>query len=99
MSPENTSPSTDLVRWSFAINPAKRGAIEDHLADLGADVVIRDGQDFIVTWDEPEGDLSDVIEALWALNGEPFEVIEESFHRFALHTIDQIDDESNQQAA
>jgi hypothetical protein len=99
MSPDTTSPSTDLVRWSFTINPAQRGPIESHLGDLGADVLIRDGDYFIVTWDEPEGDLSDIIEALWALNGEPFEVIEESFHRLALHTIDQIDDESNQQAA
>jgi hypothetical protein len=99
MSPDTKSPSADLVRWSFTINPAHRGAIEGHLADLGADVLIRDGEYFIVTWDEPEGDLSEVIEALWALNGEPFEVIEESFHRLALHTIHQADDESNQQAA
>jgi hypothetical protein len=99
MSPETRSPSIDLVRWSFTINPANRGAIDGHLADLGADVLVRDGQDFIVTWDEPEGDLSDVIEAVWALNGEPFEVIEESFHRLELHTIHQAEDESNPQAA
>ena len=99
MSPVSTSPSTDLVRWSFTINPAHRGAIESHLADLGADVLIRDGEDLVVTWDEPEGDLSDVIEALWAINGEPFEVIEEGFHRLELHTIHQAEDESNPQAA
>jgi hypothetical protein len=99
MSPELPSPSTDLVRWSFTINPAHRGAIEGHLADLGADVLVREGQDFIVTWDEPEGDLGEVIEALWVLHGEPFEVIEEGFQRLELHTIHQAEDESNQQAA
>ena len=61
MSQDTKSASIDLVRWSFAINPAHRGAIEGHLADLGADILIRDGQDFVVTWDEPEGDLNDVI--------------------------------------
>jgi hypothetical protein len=89
----------DLVRWSFTINSAQRGAIESHLADLGADVLIRDGQDVIVTWDEPEDELSEVIEAIWALNGEPFHVIQEEFQRHGLHTIHHVDDESGEAAA
>jgi hypothetical protein len=93
------SATTDLVRWSFAINPDHRGAIEAHLIDLGADVLIRDGADFIVTWDEPEGDLSEVIEAIWALNGGPFDVTEEGFERRALHTIHHENDESGAEAA
>ena len=40
-----------------------------------------------MTWDEPEDDLAEVIEAIWALNGEPFEVIQEGFQRLELHTI------------
>lgn len=99
MSQDAKSASTDVVRWSFAINPANRDAIEGHLADLGADILIRDGQDFVVTWDEPEGDLTDVIEAIWALNGEPFDVIHEAFQRLELHTIQHVDDETSQQAA
>jgi hypothetical protein len=99
MSADTKSASTDLVRWSFTINPEHRAAIEDYLADLGADILVRDGQDFIVTWDEPEDEHSEVIEAIWALNGEPFEVIQEAFHRLELNTIHQIDDESSQQAA
>ena len=31
MSHDTKSASTDLVRWSFTINPAHRGAIEGHL--------------------------------------------------------------------
>jgi hypothetical protein len=99
MSHDMKSASTDLVRWSFTINPAHRVAIEGHLTDLGADVLVRDGQDFIVTWDEPEDDLSDVIEAIWGLHGEPFDVIEEGFQRLDLQTIQHVDDESDQQAA
>jgi hypothetical protein len=99
MSHDTKSASTDLVRWSFTINAAHRGAIEGHLADLGADILVRDGLEFIVTWDEPEGDLTDVIEAIWALNGEPFEVIQEGFHRLELHTIHHVEDDSNQEAA
>lgn len=99
MSPDMKSATTDLVRWSFTIHPARRGEIEGHLADMGADVLIRDGENLVVTWDEPEGDLSEVIEALWALNGEPFEVTEETFQRLELHTIQHVEDEANSQAA
>jgi hypothetical protein len=99
MSQDPKSSPTDLVRWSFTINPDHRAAIESHLADLGADVLVRDGQEFVVTWDEPQDDLSEVIEAIWALNGEPFDVIEEGFHRLELHTIHHVDDGASPQAA
>ncbi len=99
MSADLKSAATDLVRWSFAINPAHRVAIEAHLSDLGADVLVREGQDFVVTWDEPDDDLSGVIEAIWSLNGEPFDVIQEGFQRLELHTIQHADDEPGQAAA
>ena len=35
MSPE-THASPDLVRWTFAVDPGRRAAIEAHLDDLGA---------------------------------------------------------------
>ena len=99
MSHDPKSAQSDLVRWSFSIHPENRAAIETHLVDLGADVLVRDGQDLIVTWDEPEGDLNDVIEAIWALNGEPFDVVQEAFTRLELHTIQHVEDDSTQQAA
>jgi hypothetical protein len=99
MSPEANPASTDLVRWSFTIHPDRRVEIEGHLLDLGADVSVRDGHDFVVTWEEPEEDLSEVIEAIWSLNGEPFDVIQEGFHRLELHTIQHAEDESSPQAA
>jgi hypothetical protein len=100
MSPDTKSPSTDLVRWSFTIDPTHRAEIEIHLVDLGADVLVRDGQDLVVTWEEPESDLAEVIESIWSLNGESFEIVQEDFHRLALHTIQQADDgDTGQQAA
>lgn len=99
MSPEMNSGTPDLVRWSFTIDPAHREAIEGHLSDLGADVLVREGRDVLVTWDEPDqDDESEVIEALWALNGAPFEVVSETFHRLELHTIHHVDDEAAQAA-
>jgi hypothetical protein len=99
MSPEMNSGTPDLVRWSFSVDPTHREAIEGHLADLGADVLVREGHDFLVTWDEPEHEDSEVIEALWALNGAPFEVISETFHRLELHTIHHVDEEPGAAAA
>ena len=37
-----------------------------------------------MTWDEPEGGIDELIEELWAINGEPFEVTHEEFHRVNL---------------
>jgi hypothetical protein len=82
----------DLIRWSFTVNPAHRAGIEEHLNDLGLDVLVRDDAQFLVTWDEPEGDIDEVIEAIWALNQTPFEIIQEEFHRDNLVTVNQEDD-------
>ncbi len=99
MSPEMKSGTPDLVRWSFTIDPANREAIEGHLADLGADVLVREDREFLVTWDEPEqDDEAEIIEALWALNGAPFEVISETFQRLELHTIQHVEDDAAQAA-
>ena len=72
--------SIDLIRWTFSVNPAHKAAIEEHLSDLGLDVLVREDAQFLVSWDEPEGDLDEVIQALWALNEEPFEITQEEFH-------------------
>lgn len=99
MSHDTKSGTTDLMRWSFSIESSRAAKIRDYLDDLGADVLVRDGRDFLVLWDEPEGDFGDVIEALWAINGEPFDVIEENFHRLEMHTYQDVDEESASQAA
>jgi hypothetical protein len=99
MSPEAQTLSLDLVRWTFTINPDHRAEIESHLLDLGADVLVREGSDFLVTWDEPHEDLAEVVEAIWSLNGEPFDVIQEEFQRFGLHTLHYSEDEAAQDAA
>jgi len=94
-----TEASPDLIRWTFAIEPDRREGIEAHLDDLGADVLVRDGRTFLVTWDEPDASLDGVIEAIWAIHGSPFEVTQEEFHRLALHTLAHADDEPARDAA
>lgn len=71
----------DLIRWTFTVKDEHTDEIAEHLQDLGLDVLVRDGAQFIVTWDEPEGNIDEVIEAVWSLNGEPFEITQEEFHR------------------
>lgn len=90
MSDQAATPSVDLIRWAFTVNPAHRAAIESHLHDLGLDVIVREDVHFLVTWDEPEPDqdIDAVVEELWTINGAPFEVIQEEYHRtnlLALH--------------
>jgi hypothetical protein len=87
MSEDRNTPATDLIRWTFSVNPEHRAAIEGHLNDLGLDVLVRDEGQFVVTWEEPEGETDEVIEAIWAINGEPFEVTQEEFQRLGLHTL------------
>src|SRR5437016_1530036 len=87
MSHDTNSPSLDLVRWTFTIDPAHRSEIESYLHDLGADVLVREGVEFLVTWDEPEGSLVEVIEMIWSLNGASIDVIQEEFQRLSLYTL------------
>jgi hypothetical protein len=99
MSPETNAASLDLIRWTFTIDLAHRAEIEEYLTDLGLDVLVRDDCKFLASWDEPEGDLDAVIAAIWDLNGAPFEVIQEEFHRLGLHTLQHVEDEDAQEAA
>ena len=77
----------DLVRWTFTVASEHRQAIETHLDDLGADVWVRDETKFQVTWEEPETDLDEVVEALWSIHGEPFEITQEEFRRLTLYVL------------
>lgn len=92
---DGTNPATiDLIRWTFSVNPAHSAVIEEHLTDLGLDVLVREESQFTVTWDEPEGNVDEVVEALWAINEEPFEITQEEFHRQNLVTLHSDDEAS-----
>ena len=88
----------DLIRWTFTANPDHCAAIEEHLTDLGLDVLVRDGSQFLVSWDEPEGSIDEVIEAVWAINEEPFEITQEEFHRQNLLHIHPEEDDNAPEA-
>ena len=81
MSEADETFSIELIRWTFTVDPAHLGEIEAHLVDQGLEVLVRGEDTLVATWDEPEGEIDEVIEELWAINGQPFEVIHEEFHR------------------
>jgi hypothetical protein len=99
MSLEATEISTDLIRWTFTVAPEQRQAIESHLEDLGADVWVRDESKFQVLWEEPEANLDEVVEALWQIHGEAFDLTQEEFSRTGLHVLQHSDDEPAREAA
>ena len=99
MSDVTNAPSIDLIRWTFTLEGDHRAEIESYLSDLGADVLVREGTDFLVTWDEPDNDLTEVVEAIWALNGQPFDVVQEEFQRLSLNTLQHVEDEATKEAA
>jgi hypothetical protein len=105
MSPELNTTATagtlDLIRWTFTSAPAHRAAIEEYLGDLGFDVLVRDDCQFLVTWDEPDPDvdIDAIISEIWERNGVPFEVVQEEFHRSALHSLYHVEDDGVQGAA
>ena len=88
----------DLIRWTFTADPARRAEIEGFLKDLGVEVLSQKDGQFLVLWDEPDADLDEVIERLWAIHGSAFEVTHESFHRLDL-LVYQADDEASAEAA
>ena len=96
---EDTNPtSVDMIRWTFSVNPESREAIEAHLVDLGLDVVVVGEGQFHVTWEEPDRDMGEVTSELWDLNGEPFEIAQEEFHRLG-HFLIHADEADDAQAA
>ena len=98
MSLEATENGVDLIRWTFTVAPEHRQAIESHLEDLGADVWVREDVKFQVTWEEPDADLDEVVEALWEIQGSSFDITQEEFHRMGLHLL-QSESEETAQAA
>jgi hypothetical protein len=84
VNPAESTPPIELIRWTFTVNAENRVEIETHLLDLGLEVQARGEDTLVVTWDEPEGGVEELIEELWAINGEPFEITHEEFHRTSL---------------
>ena len=84
MSDDQETRPIDVIRWSFTADPARRAEIEAYLDDLGLDVYVRGEAQFTAIWEEPEGDPDEVVERLWEINGAPFEVTHEEFHRLDL---------------
>ncbi len=76
--------TADVIRWTFQASPEKRAAIENYLTDLGLDVFSRADGSFSATWDEPEGDIDEVVEGLWEAVGETFEITHEALRRLDL---------------
>ncbi|WP_165065453.1 hypothetical protein [Paludisphaera rhizosphaerae] len=94
MSAEETTLSIELIRWTFNVDPAHRAEIESYLVDQGLEVLVRGEETMVATWDEPEGDPSEVIEGMWAIAGANFEVTHEEFHRANLFVYEaEADDE------
>jgi hypothetical protein len=75
------SDSTDVIRWSFEADPIHAGELEAYLEDLGIDVYVKPEGRFTAIWEEPDGDPDEVVDALWKINGAPFDVTYEEFRR------------------
>jgi len=88
----NASPTIDMIRWTFTVNPEHRRQIEDFMTDHGLDVFPHGENGLVATWEEPEGNVDELIEELWALNGEPFEITHEEFHRLNLSMYNHIEE-------
>ncbi|QEH33554.1 hypothetical protein OJF2_20560 [Aquisphaera giovannonii] len=84
MNSADGSLSVEMIRWTFTVAQEHRVEIETHLLDLGLEIQARGDEVLVVTWDEPEGKVDELIEELWAINGEPFEITHEEFHRASL---------------
>lgn len=88
----------DLIRWTFTIDPARLAEVVGLLNDHGLHVHDHGDGLLVATWDEPEGDPDELIEALWEVHGAPFEVTHESFRRLE-HLAYHLDEDAADQAA
>ena len=84
--------TVDMVRWTFRADLDRFAEIEAHLKDLGLDVYVQEDGRFTVICEEPEGGLDERVEDLWRINGGPFEVTHEEFHRLK-HLVYEVEGE------
>jgi hypothetical protein len=94
MSETHNGSTIDLIRWTFTPDETRRTEIETHLVDLGFDVHVKADGHFTVLWEEPEGDIDEVVEELWEINGAPFEVTHEEY-RHLNHLVYHVDSEDS----
>ncbi len=99
MSEANDLSAVDMIRWTFSTSAEGRAPIEAYLVDLGLDVVVVGESQFHVTWEEPDRDMAEVTSELWDLNGEPFEITQEEFHRLGHFLIHPDEDEAGESLA
>lgn len=99
MSDAASSPSVDMIRWTFTVKPENRAVIEAHLVDLGPDVVVLGDSQFHISWEEHDLDLDEIAAELWDLNEEAFEITQEEFHRVSLAVIHPDEEATEAQAA
>lgn len=104
MSDAGEEQAIDMIRWTFTADPSKRDELASHLTDQGLEVMVRDEETLVAIWDEPEGDIDEVVEALWAINGAPFEIVHEEFQRANLlvyqpEEVEESDDELQDDSA
>ena len=83
MSESHAGTTIDLIRWTFTPNADRRAEIEAHLNDHGLEVHVQGDGRFTVLWDEPEGEIDEVVEELWEINGAPFEVTHEEYRHLS----------------
>ncbi len=92
MSESQAGSTIDLIRWTFTPEPAKRTEIEAHLNDHGLEVHVQADGRFTVLWDEPEGEIDEVVEELWEVNGAPFEITHEEYRHLS-HNVYHVEGE------
>ncbi len=82
----------DMIRITFMPSAEHRTEIEEYLSDMGLDVHSWTDGHVTAFWEEPQGELDEVVEHLWAINGAPFEVTQEEFRRLSLLVFHHEDD-------
>jgi hypothetical protein len=96
---QDESPMIDLIRWTFTVAPEKRAQVEQLLADYGLEVFARGEEQLVALWDEPEGDLDELVEQVWEVAGSAVEITHEEFRRSELVILHQEDQDGTGIAA
>jgi hypothetical protein len=99
MSDGQDTPMLDMIRWTFTTDASRKADIESYLADHGIELLDRGEGQFVAIWDEPEGEVDEVVEGLWEALGTTFEVTHEEFRRTDLSVYEHEAGETSEQAA
>ncbi len=99
MSDGQETPHLDMIRWTFTTDASKKAEIETYLGESGIELLDRGEGNFVAIWDEPEGDVDEVIEGLWEALGSTFEVTHEEFRRTDLSVYEHEATDGTEQAA